>query len=328
VEKPLPTHKSGASARVTRTQEVHPAAAQRSAASKPARGKLTSPLHLSRAMTTRRRLLAATGLAPLAPLLSACGRDTPENSTMAPAVPVAADQLRAVAQRRVFFGHQSVGGNVMAGIGDLATPDSGLRVVESLDPATYARPVFGHALIGHNEQPLTKIDGFADAVTNRLQGAVDVAFFKFCYIDFKPDTDVIALFTRYREAMAQLQQRWPQISFAHVTTPLTVSPSAVKLRVKGLIGRADDGAATNVQRERFNDLLRKAYGATVFDLAHWESVSEAGERETFRYEGTDHASLIRAYSDDGAHLNPRGRRWVAGKLLGFVGQLKTPTALA
>lgn len=279
-------------------------------------------------MTSRRRLLAATSLAPLAPLLSACGRDTPENATMSPAAPVAADQLRAVAQRRVFFGHQSVGGNVMAGLADLATPDSGLRVVESLDPATYAKPVFGHALVGHNEQPLTKIDAFADVVTNKLKGAVDVAFFKFCYIDFKPDTDVIALFTRYRESMAQLQQRWPQVSFAHVTTPLTVSPSALKLRVKGLIGRADTGALNNVQRERFNELLRKAYGAAVFDLAHWESVSEAGERETFRYEGKEQPGLIRAYSDDGAHLNPRGRRWVATKLLGFVGQLKTPTALA
>jgi hypothetical protein len=188
--------------------------------------------------------------------------------------------------------------------------------------------VFGHALVGHNGQPQTKIDAFADAVTNRLQGAVDVAFLKFCYVDFRPKTDVIALFARYRESLSRLEQRWPQVAFAHVTTPLTVSPSALKLRVKGLIGRPDDGAASNVQRERFNELLRKAYGGAVFDLAHWESVSEAGVRESFSYAGAAHAALVRDYSDDGAHLNPRGRRWVAAKLLAFVAQLKTPTAMA
>jgi hypothetical protein len=128
--------------------------------------------------------------------------------------------------------------------------------------------------------------------------------------------------------MSQLQQRWPQVALVHVTTPLTVSPSALKLRVKGLIGRSDSGADNNVQRERFNDLLRKAYGNAVFDLAHWESVSETGESERFSYGGAQHAALIRGYSDDGAHLNPRGRRWVASRLLAFLAQTKAPTSLA
>jgi len=245
--------------------------------------------------------------------------------------PVAAspEQLRALSGKRIFFGHQSVGGNVMAGVQTLlqSSPGNTVRLVESPDAASYSAPVFGHALIGENEHPMTKIDGFADAVANRLNGALDIAFFKFCYIDFKPDTDVSALFVNYEVSLVRLQQRFPKIVFAHVTVPITTAPSEFKLKLKSWLGRSDMRAQSNIQRERFNDLLRNGIrGQPLFDLAHWESTSEAGERHGFESGGGRHAALIDGYSDDGNHLNPRGRRWVASQLIAFLAELPGPAA--
>jgi hypothetical protein len=279
-------------------------------------------------MINRRQLVCATCASPLCALLAACeGSDSKEDASMASSI-ATADHLRALSTKRIFFGHQSVGGNVMEGVQDLvqAHAGTGLRVIESLAAATYAAPVFGHAHIGINEQPLTKIEGFADVVGKQLQGAVDIAFFKFCYIDFKPDTDVSALFVNYEVALARLHQRFPKTVFAHVTVPITTAPSALKRKVKGWLGREDTRLQANIQRERFNDLLRKGVqGQPLFDLAQWESTSEAGERHLIESQGP-HAALIDGYSDDGNHLNPRGRRWVASKLLAFLANLPSAAA--
>lgn len=237
---------------------------------------------------------------------------------------VSDEQVSALAKRRIFFGHQSVGFNVMEGVEDLVAKRqrSSLKVVLLKGDAAPSGPGFMHAGIGENEKPLTKIDGFAHALQGSMFGSADIALYKFCYVDIRADTDVAALFRRYKYSAAQLQQEYPQTLFVHMTAPLTVVQSGPKAMLKKLLGRPDRWALDNAQRERFNDLMRSEYGkGYFFDLARVESTGQDGRRHSFAAGDREVGVLVNEYSSDGKHLNERGRRWVAAHLLDYLARL-------
>jgi hypothetical protein len=222
---------------------------------------------------------------------------------------------------RIFFGHQSVGGNIMAGVSDLvrAEPNLGLRVVPMTE-ASSTPAFFAHAKIGENGRPTFKTDEFARMMDAELKGRVDVAFHKYCYVDISASTDVSKLFEHYKQTMARLSASHPGVKFVHVTTPLVEVQGGWRATVKKLIGREPDHYTDNMARERFNALLRREYAgqAPVFDLAAFESTRRDGSRETFEYKAAISFSLVPEYASDGAHLNDEGRRIVAEQLLALL----------
>lgn len=271
---------------------------------------------------TRRTILVAASTLPLVQL-TACG-DSGDPATPISERIVSDEQLDRLAGRRIYFGHQSVGYDIVQGIGDIlaARGDHGIRIVESKDPGAFEAPVFAHSAIGANEKPLTKVAEFSSFVRERLHGAVDVAFFKFCYADVRSETDVDKLFEAYRDSMGALSEAFPAVHLVHVTTPLTVIQSGPKAWLKQFVGRPDLHALANVRRAQLNALIFEAFqGQPVFDLAHWESTWESGEARSFDHEGRTFRSLVDDYSYDGKHLNQRGRRWIAAHLLAFLSRL-------
>lgn len=230
------------------------------------------------------------------------------------------DVVRAVAGRKVFFGHQSVGGNILDGVNDVAP--GALTVKEGRAPALFTGPAFVHTLIGKNEAPLEKIADF-EAALDALDGAPQVAFFKFCYVDFDANTDAQALFDAYRAAHARLKAKYPRVTLVHVTVPLTTVQSGLKAWLKQKVtAQAPWGARENAVRHRFNTLLRAQYaGEPLFDLAALESTRDDGTPFTVEVEGQPVPALVPAYSDDGQHLNRLGRRRVAEALLTFLARL-------
>src|SRR3954469_13552219 len=110
------------------------------------------------------------------------------------ATQLADEELARVASRRIFFGHQSVGANILDGVNDVA--QGKLRIREGRSSALLASPGLLHARLGKNESPSSKVKDF-EAALDSLGGAVDIAFFKFCYVDFDASTDVEQLFTEY-----------------------------------------------------------------------------------------------------------------------------------
>lgn len=227
--------------------------------------------------------------------------------------------LDRVAQRRIFFGHQSVGGNIMQGLGDLA--GGKLTLVEGRSAEALTKPAFVHALVGRNEAPLTKVADFEKAL-DELGGRAEIAFFKFCYIDFTASTDVEALFAEYTAALTRLRAKYPQTTFVHVTVPLTTVQGGAKAWVKKLLGNQPWGAKENEVRHRYNELLRtRLAGQPLFDLAALESTRADGTLERFELGGTQVPALVAAYSDDGQHLNATGRVRVAAALVSFLAKL-------
>lgn len=219
--------------------------------------------------------------------------------------------LRAVSESRVYFGHQSVGRNILDGLEDLqrGLGQPVVRVVElGSAGAVDDRSILLHGKVGQNERPATKCEDFRCILDQELRGRVDVALFKFCYVDFNDTSDVAAIFDVYARTMDDLKRRHPAVVFVHVTAPLRTVDRGPGVWIRELLGRRNRGKHANVRRGEFNRLLRERYaGEPVFDLAESMSTDAAGRRESFRLDGAEHPALVPAYTDDGGHLNAVGR---------------------
>lgn len=226
-----------------------------------------------------------------------------------------ASDLALVGRTRVFFGHKSVGGNIVEGLQELSRMAGAPTIkLASLGSGEAPRgPVFLEAEIGENGRPLTKLDAFAEDLDRLGPGAVSVAVMKFCYLDFLADSQPDQIFAAYVERIAQLQSRYPQTVFVHVTTPLK-APEGVKGFVKKIIGR--DPNADNVRRNQYNALLRRRFAKTsIYDLAALESTGRDGTRSLFQMSGHSYEQLSLDYSSDGGHLNAPGRQMAARALI-------------
>lgn len=237
--------------------------------------------------------------------------------------------LEKLSSRRIFFGHQSVGGNILDGVKALPHSAQGVvpRVVEVQTPTESLAPgTLAHAMVGQNEKPESKIADFERLMDAGLARSTDVAFFKFCYIDINGATDTRALFEKYRVAMEGLKARHPGTTFVHVTAPLTTVQRGAKAWLKELLGRPVWGVAENVQRETFNELMRKTYAGKepLFDLARLESTAPDGSRETYELNGQTWPAMVPGYSDDGGHLNAAAQTRLATELLNFLASLPAP----
>ncbi len=226
-----------------------------------------------------------------------------------------------VKMARVYFGHQSVGFNILDGITETA-PDAGINIIESVQvPDSDAFIV--HSEVGENARPDLKLADFAEVMRNGMGQAVDIAFLKFCYIDVDKDTNANNLFDQYVRTIDELKRDFPEVQFVHFTVPLTVIESGPKAFIKKLLGRTLGGAERNLKRQQFNELLRSTYGGIepVFDIAAIESTKQNGDRQSHQHDGQTYYSLVPQYTDDGGHLNSLGRKIVAENLIVFLSDL-------
>ncbi len=225
-----------------------------------------------------------------------------------------------IAQRRIFFGHQSVGENLLDGVRQLAaTAGVPVRVVEAPTASGVAPATFGHTPVARNGDPLQKLLSFEQAFGQQPTG-LDIALVKFCYVDITGNTDVKALFARYRATIESLRARNPGTVFVHVTAPLTVVRGGVKESLKRLLGRATYGTIENMRREEYNTLLRQAYRERepIFDLARVESTAPDGTVVTTEWKGSVAPAMAPAYTDDGGHLNAAGKLRAARELVSVL----------
>lgn len=207
------------------------------------------------------------------------------------AIPVASlDRARRL---RVYFGHQSVGDNILGGLERLAMAK----------PARYRLQMGRQAslswfdthvglvdfAVGENGEPRRKIRDFAARMA-RAGSRVDVAMMKLCYVDLEDGSEPAGVFAAYRATMDRLQQAHPRVRLVWWTSPLTT--------------------ASNAQRNKFNRLVRQyctSHGNVLFDLADLESHDARGTAATDR----QGPRLCPAWSEDGGHLNELGAARVA-----------------
>jgi hypothetical protein len=234
-------------------------------------------------------------------------------------------QWQRLASRKIYFGHQSVGRNLLEGVRELMAenPKIRLNIVTSSAPASVAGPALVESPIGTNGDATSKAHAFASSLERGLGSGGGVAMYKYCYLDTLPETDPQKMFDEYRENVRAIRAAHPDITIVHITSPLTTVENTPKYLLKKLLGRPTD-RELDAKRNRYNELLRKEYGGRepIFDLAQVESTQADGSRSSFLHDGSTVYTLAPAWTDDGGHLNQAGRRAAAIGLLRVLAQLE------
>lgn len=234
--------------------------------------------------------------------------------------PMLSDDLHHVARLRIFFGHQSVGANLLDGVAQLATKAGvPLKIQESNTAKGVGLGVMGHVRIGKNGNPTGKLDEFNKALGQGPTG-LNIAVLKFCYVDFTPTTDVKSLFASYRSTVESIKARNPGLTIVHVTTPLTTVQSGPKALIKTFFGKAPYGVLENLRRDEYNSFIRETYQGRepIFDLAKIESTAPDGASINVAWKGLSIPALSPAYTDDGSHLNTNGQLVAARNFLSIL----------
>jgi hypothetical protein len=241
---------------------------------------------------------------------------------------VSDSQWAVLAGTKVFFGHQSVGFNILEGIKTVlaAHPKIGLKIVESEHPETVEGGALVHAFIGVNGMPGTKLAAFDAVMLKGIGPKGGIAMYKYCFLDITAATDVQSVFQTYRNNMTKLHAAHPDIKFVHLTTPLTVNGSGWRNRLKRMLGKPT-AADFNARRNEYNTLLRAEYQSKepLFDLAAFESTHADGSREFFARGQDTVYTLAPELTDDGAHLNANGREAAAIRFLVFLATTASPS---
>ena len=266
-------------------------------------------------------LLVVTALV----LVSAAVWSTRERSPVVSGVIVEPSEaeLSTFATSRIFFGHQSVGANVITGV-EATYASSGnatrLTVTETREPPLGTSGFLAHSPVGANGDPYRKMTDFAAILDGPAGSRVEVALLKLCYIDVVAGTDVDALFAAYAAMLADLERRHPDVRFLAATVPLTTDRTW-KSTVKSWLGDDDrTGPAHNVARARYNELVRARFSATgdLYDIAAVEATLAQSPMERRSGSATYHV-LNQELAADSGHLNELGARLAAAELIRVVG---------
>lgn len=245
------------------------------------------------------------------PVPTATGTTSPGGGSVWTHRTVANAVVQAALGKRVFFGHQSIGAQVLKGVTEYAR-DAGLPTPSYPDPESGSLPTSGGYLaqsyVAENGEPLDKIAEFDRILRSGVANRVDVAVLKFCYADIRTGGhNPASVFEAYRRTMAALERDYPNVTFLYATEPIVTA--------------GDSDAPNNIPRAVFNQLVRAQYGSTgrLWDVAAIESSTLDGRLVTGTSQGTTFAALNPEFaSPDGRHITGPGLKAVAGPLLELI----------
>ena len=237
---------------------------------------------------------------------------------------VAVEQWASLSRRTFYFGHQSVGVDIVEGVREICArrPEIPLRVVSGSSAASPG--TLNEFRIGRNEDPDSKNSAMLEATDGAL-GPGPVVMFKYCYVDVDVKTDPAKLFEGYRQTISRIRSRHPDCTLVHLTVPLMAEPTLLRYVMNKVRGMATS-REENAVRGEYNRLLRAAYAGNepVFDLAALESTRADGTLEHGVIEGESVPALAPEWSADGGHLNAAGRWRVAEQFLATLASLPLP----
>jgi len=239
------------------------------------------------------------------------------------------DQWRSLANKNIYFGHQSVGASIIDSMQQLIKKHDQIKLnfkeIASSEEASEA--TFMHSTVGKNRDPESKIHDFETIMTQGVGKKVDIALVKFCFIDIGPETDIQGIFSTYKKTLNRLKQQFPETIFVHVTVPLKTSRLSLKSIIKKLFGSQDIWEYDrNIKSNEYNQILRNEYKGIdpIYDLAEVESTYPNGSRASFTKNGKTYYFLVSEYSTDGGHLSLEGRMRAAEQLLILLADISTP----
>ena len=221
-----------------------------------------------------------------------------------------------IAERTVYFGHQAIGSDVVAGVEGVAQEFAlPLRVIKTREPATVTGPAFVHFLAGQSRDFASKNAAVLRLLESPTRARRPVVLLQYCYGDVSSHADTATMFEAYRDTVDTIQFEHPDVTIVHSTIPLMTVESAFMSGAKQFLGRSTrrEGA---IARHRYNELVRAEFtdSEPIFDLAKLEATRPDGTLAGFAAEGRMIETLAPDNTDDGSHLNARCQR-AAGEAL-------------
>lgn len=231
------------------------------------------------------------------------------------------DAWDRLAEKKIYFGHQSVGRNLLDGVQEVISQSKGikLRIVETQTMPSDGG-VFAHSLVGENTKPVSKIEDFVRIIDSSSENAPEVAALKFCYVDAHDQVNVKDLFQKYKEGIEKIKSRHADVRIIHFTMPLFAQDLTWKVRLKLMAGKEPWELKDSIKRNQYNQLVLNNFTGKepVFDIARFEATAPDGSLATYSYKGEEYLLLRKQYTDDGGHLNRTGRTFIAEQFLLFL----------
>jgi hypothetical protein len=243
---------------------------------------------------------------------------------------ISEEAIKELNNKKIFFGHQSVGFNIIDGIEDIVSDNHvlNIKIKEYGSISDFKNYNFLHLKVGENTKPDTKVESFCSYIADDIARYADIVFLKFCYVDINYYSDINAIFNNYKTSINKLKEQYPDTVFVHFTVPLEKQEiniiQSLKNVIKKIIGRnVIKKYQDNLRRSEYNEMILNEYEGKepVFDLARIESIYPDGKRLQHKINNETYYSMIPEYTDDGGHLNENGRRHVAEQLLIFLANL-------
>jgi len=238
-------------------------------------------------------------------------------------------------EKRIIFGHHSVGREILQGVDEILAQNQNakLNIVELEDKIEKNEGYLGHFCVGKNRDPKSKNRSFYNILHSNRSSQADIAFFKYCYVDFNEDSDVHDIFNDYKQTMNKLNGNFPNTTIMHTTVPLRTTDRKYNWNLwndglkktkywKNKLRRLFNYSVVyqekeNIKRNEFNELLKKEYEGKqpILDIAKIESTYPDGRQNLTKYRDKEFLSLIPEYSRDGGHLNEFGRKLLGEAML-------------
>jgi hypothetical protein len=229
-----------------------------------------------------------------------------------------------ISNYQIYFGHQSIGNNILSGISQWEQETgSSLNIIQTRDFENIKGESFVHYMVGNNGDPQSKISDFSSVMKSIPEEVKAYSFFKLCYVDITEDSDVEGIFLSFKEEIVRLMEELPaDVRLILFTVPVTGIQKGWKAFAKKILNRPPWGALQNVNRHRFNELLKEEFSGIlpIFDLAGVETTLPDGTLQTFKYEGKEYPCMPDFYTSDLGHLNDYGSKLVAYNLLAYLAQ--------
>jgi len=235
-------------------------------------------------------------------------------------------KLKVINQKNIFFGHRSVGENIISGVNEIISKDGHkeISINEWKSNLKIDGNYFFHSNIGKNGDPKSKFKEFTDIVTDLANKNLELAMMKLCFVDITKKTNIYEVFQSYMTMINSLQIKYPNLTFIHFTVPLKSKPSWMNGIKHFIINRDQDNQQDNIYRNKYNELILSKYPRKyIFDLAGFESTYPNGKRESTNVNGKLYYYLIKDYTDDGAHLNELGQQVIASEFINKLVEIIT-----
>jgi hypothetical protein len=223
-------------------------------------------------------------------------------------------QLARLSRKSIYFGHASVGENIIDGITTFTDanlgPEPSVTNSSGASATTVANALHAGVFYGNgwgiaNGDLVPKIAIFESTLRGGVGAVADIAMMKPCFSDFPGRSTPEQAFDAYVAAIQGLQATYPNVVFVHFTSPVS----------------RENPDNVNSYRQAYSALVRAKYRGVepLFDIAAVESTDPGGHDVLV----DNFPAMYPGYTNpnDGGHLNGTGQDVVARALIAYLASL-------